>query len=49
MKEKVQVSVEVLNKILNYMATKPYIEVVQLIKEIEQDLSENHKQEDKTE
>jgi hypothetical protein len=29
-----QVSVELLNKILNYLATRPYIEVVELIEAI---------------
>ena len=29
-----QVSVELLNKILNYLATKPYIEVVEKVREI---------------
>lgn len=29
-----EVPVELLNKILNYLATKPYMEVVELIKEI---------------
>ena len=28
------VSVQLLNKILNYLATKPYVEVVELIQEI---------------
>lgn len=29
-----EVSVELLNKILNYLASRPYIEVVEIIKEI---------------
>jgi hypothetical protein len=38
-----QVPVELLNKILNYLATKPYIEVMELIRDLTT-LPENDKQ-----
>ncbi len=44
MSNKVTLSVDVVNAILNYLASKPYQEVFQLIQALQQDASKNSEQ-----
>lgn len=44
MSNKVTLSVDVVNAILNYLASKPYQEVFQLIQALQQDASKNNEE-----
>ena len=45
-KETVTLSVNTVNSVLQYIGTKPYIEVAQLINQIQTEVSQFNKQED---
>jgi hypothetical protein len=45
-KMKIELSVDLVNKILNYLGSKPYIETAQIISEIQKEVQESNQQEE---
>jgi hypothetical protein len=43
---KIELSVDLVNKILNYLGSKPYIETAQIISEIQKEVQESNQQEE---